>query len=108
MRSVKSTVATLVAATAAGLMLVGCSTQLTLDKDKLADTVSKKLAANTGRPAPNISCPEDLTGKVGTTTRCTLTADDGSTLGITVTVTSVEGTNVKFDIQADDKANPPS
>ena len=62
--------------------------------------------AQTGQPKPDITCPEDLAGKVGTTTRCTLKADDGSTLGVTVTVSSVDGHKINFDIKADDKASP--
>ena len=45
-------------------------------------------------------------GKVGNTTRCTLTADDGSTLGVSVTVSSVDGDQINFDIQADANASP--
>ncbi|MFR9676215.1 DUF4333 domain-containing protein [Streptomyces sp. TR06-5] len=90
---------------AAGLLLVGCSTTPKLPKDQLGDTVAQKLAASTGQPEPDVSCPEDLVGEVGTSTRCTLTAQDGSTLGVNVEVTSVEGTNIKFDIQADDKVS---
>ncbi|WP_307644745.1 DUF4333 domain-containing protein [Nocardia uniformis] len=41
------------------------------------------------------------TGKVGTTMRCTLTAG-GDTLGLTVTVTSVDGDNVKYDVEVDE------
>ncbi|MEU1013912.1 DUF4333 domain-containing protein [Streptomyces sp. NPDC088810] len=96
-------------------MLIGCSGSVTVEKskptlsaDELATTVSEKLAARTGRPKPHITCPEDLAGKVGTTTRCTLTADDGSTLGVTVTVSSVEGKQINFGIKADDKASPPA
>ncbi|MEU6593716.1 DUF4333 domain-containing protein [Streptomyces sp. NPDC046881] len=102
-------------AVAAGVLLAGCSGSVTVEKskptlsaDKLATTVSEKLAAQTGRPKPRITCPEDLAGKVGTTTRCTLTADDGSTLGVTVTVSSVEGNQINFGIKADDKASPPA
>ncbi len=43
---------------------------------------------------------------MGTTTRCTLTAKDGSTLGVSVKVTSVEGDKINFDIKADDTASP--
>ncbi|ARF76043.1 DUF4333 domain-containing protein [Kitasatospora albolonga] len=100
-------------AVAAGALLVGCSgsvsignTEPKLSSDKLATTVSEKLAATTNQPKPDITCPEDLVGKVGTTTRCTLTADDGSTLGVTVTVTSVEDERINFDIKADDTASP--
>ncbi|MFE1311527.1 DUF4333 domain-containing protein [Streptomyces sp. NPDC058755] len=100
-------------AVATGVLLVGCSASVDVEKsapklsaDKLATTVSEKLAAQTGQPKPKITCPEDLAGKVGTTTRCTLTANDGSTLGVTVTVTSVKDDQINFDIKADDKASP--
>ena len=33
--------------------------------------------------------------------RCTLTADDGSTIGLTVKVTATEDDNVKFDVAVD-------
>ncbi|MFV0134698.1 DUF4333 domain-containing protein [Streptomyces sp. HMX87] len=98
---------------AVGALLAGCSASATvggsepkLSSEKLADTVAQKLADTTGRPEPDITCPEDLAGKVGTTTRCTLTADDGSTLGVTVTVSSVEGDRIEFDIKADETASP--
>ncbi|MGY1580985.1 DUF4333 domain-containing protein [Streptomyces sp. MN13] len=99
---------------AAGVLLVGCSVSVggtgdsapKLSSDKLADTVARKLAETTGQPKPDVTCPEDLTGKVGTTTRCTLTAGDGSTLGVTVTVSSVEGDRIDFDIKADETASP--
>lgn len=100
-------------AAAAGVLLVGCSGSITignsvpkLSSDKLATTVAEKLAETTGQPKPDITCPEDLAGKVGTTTRCTLTAGDGSTLGVTVTVTSVEDEKINFDIEADETGSP--
>ncbi|AWL41390.1 MULTISPECIES: DUF4333 domain-containing protein [Streptomyces] len=106
-------VARTLAAIAVGALLVGCSASVSIGKsepklsaDELATTVAEKLADTTGRPTPDITCPEDLRGKVGTATRCTLTADDGSTLGVSVTVTSVEGDQINFDIKADDTASP--
>jgi len=97
------------------MLLVGCSASVHAEKSepkvsagKLATLVSEKLAATTGQPKPDISCPESLVGKVGTTTRCQLTADDESTLGVTVTVSSVDGDQVNFDIKADDTASPAS
>ncbi|WP_445524357.1 DUF4333 domain-containing protein [Streptomyces cyslabdanicus] len=108
-----SAAASILSAVAAGVLLVGCSASVSigsstpkLSKDKLADTVAEKLAATTGRPKPDVTCPENLVGKAGTTTRCTLTAEDGSTLGISVTVTSVEGKQINFDIKADETASP--
>jgi hypothetical protein len=98
---------------AVGVLLVGCSASVDVDgsepklsADKLATTVAEELAATTGRPKPDITCPEDLVGKVGSTTRCTLTADDGSTLGVSVTVSSVDGDQIDFDIEADETASP--
>ncbi|WP_043217626.1 DUF4333 domain-containing protein [Streptomyces sp. 351MFTsu5.1] len=100
---------------AVGVLLTGCSASVEVGKsepkmssDKVASLVSEKLAATTGRPKPDISCPEDLVGKVGTTMRCTLTADDGSTLGVTVSVTSVKGSQISFDMEADATASPAS
>lgn len=111
MRTRKLTAAaSLVTAAAATVLLAGCSGSIDvsastpkLAKDKLADTVAEKLAETTGQPKPDVTCPEDLKGEVGTSTRCTLTAGDGSTLGVTVTVSSVEGSQINFDIKADDK-----
>lgn len=100
-------------AIAVGVVLVGCSASVDvgtsepeLSADDLATAVSEQLARTTGRPEPDISCPEDLAGKIGTTTRCTLTADDGSTLGVSVEVTSVDGDRINFDIAADETASP--
>ncbi|CAL9429146.1 hypothetical protein SUDANB6_02011 [Streptomyces sp. enrichment culture] len=73
---------------------------------KLATLIAEKLAATTGQPKPDITCPEDIAGKIGNTTRCTLVADDGSTLGVTVTVSSVEGEQIGFDFEADKTASP--
>ena len=96
-----------------GALLAGCSISASagdaepkLSSDKLADTVAEKLADTTGQPEPDVTCHEDLPGKAGTTTRCTLTAGDGSTLGVTVTVSSVEGDRINFDIKADETASP--
>jgi hypothetical protein len=89
-------------AAAAGALMVGCSSEAKISKDKVADTVAEKLAAQTGQPKPDVSCPEDLVGKVGTSMRCKLTASDGSSLGVTVKVTSVDGDNIDYDIKADE------
>ncbi|MFJ4003288.1 DUF4333 domain-containing protein [Streptomyces sp. NPDC090023] len=102
-------------AIAVSALLTGCSASVHAEKTsdepkissgKLADTVAERLAAQTGQPKPDVSCPEDLVGKVGTKTRCVLTASDKSTVGITVTVTSVKDSQISFGIKADDKASP--
>ena len=64
----------------------------------VAQSVLTQLAAD-GKQVDEVSCP-DLPAAVGATQRCTLRAG-GDTYGVTVTVTSVQGTDVKFDIQVD-------
>lgn len=109
MRTVTSTAASLLATTAACVLLAGCSGSFhvgstpKLPANELSGTVAEKLAATTGQPEPDVTCPEDLAGKVGTTTRCTLTASDGMTAGVSIKVTSVEGSQINFDIKVDDK-----
>lgn len=83
-----------------------CSTAVaqpvTVDKDKVASAVSDQLAKKVGYPPDSVTCPTDLVGVVGTVLRCELVAGN-DTYGVTVTVTSVKGTNVNFDIAVDDK-----
>ena len=64
----------------------------------VAQSVLTQLAAD-GKQVDEVSCP-DLSATVGASQRCTLKAG-GDTYGVTVTVTSVQGTDVKFDIQVD-------
>ena len=66
--------------------------------------VSTQLEKQVGQAPDDISCPGDLKGKVGTKMRCTLTAG-GDELGVSVNVTSVDGDNVKFDIQVDQESS---
>ncbi|WP_345522102.1 DUF4333 domain-containing protein [Nocardioides conyzicola] len=81
--------------------LAGCGNSTpTVDKSKLEDEISSKLEAQVGTAPDDISCPKDLKGKKGTTMRCTLTAGEDK-LGVTVTVTSVDGKQVNFDAEVD-------
>ncbi|OLT47810.1 hypothetical protein BJF85_14290 [Saccharomonospora sp. CUA-673] len=82
--------------------LSGCSFSVYVDSEALADRVQSTLEQQTGNQAKNVDCPEDLTGEVGETTRCTLTAMDDSQIGVDVEVTSVEDGQVNFDIQVDE------
>lgn len=99
----------LVAGLAAGGIL-GIATpalaDLTVDKAKVEEQVSTQLAAVTGQTPQKVTCPEDLKGVVGTQMTCRLTADDGSALSVSVTVTSVNGLTVNFDIKADTVVTP--
>ncbi|MBU9762936.1 DUF4333 domain-containing protein [Mycobacterium sp. TNTM28] len=73
-----------------------------VSKEQLDKTVKEKLEAQVGAKADSVDCDGDLEGKVGATQRCVLTAG-GTKMGVTVTATSVEGDNVKFDVKVDDK-----
>lgn len=75
---------------------------VTVDKDQVAEEVSNQLAQQAGRKPDSVTCPQNLKGKVGATLRCEL-VDNGQTWGVTVTVTAVEGSDVKFDIKVDDQ-----
>jgi hypothetical protein len=90
--------------------LAACSAtverSVTVDKEKVASEVSDQLAGQVGRRPDSVTCPEDLKGVVGTKLRCELVAGK-DTYGVTVTVTGVEGTDVKFDIAVDDKPKQP-
>ena len=96
------TVGTTMGAALAALVLAGCSIGTpTVAQEDVEKTVSDQLEAQVGQAPDKITCPGDLEGKVGTEMRCTLEAG-GDTLGLTVTVTKVEGKSVSFDIQVDE------
>ncbi|WP_280832344.1 DUF4333 domain-containing protein [Mycolicibacterium frederiksbergense] len=73
-----------------------------VSKDQLADIVKQKLEAQVGAEADSVVCEGNLSAKVGATQRCVLT-DGSKKYGVTATATSVDGDNVKFDIDVDDK-----
>ncbi|WP_063021058.1 DUF4333 domain-containing protein [Nocardia niwae] len=83
--------------------LTACSVSIGTPKVQEADlekSVKDSLTEKVGQEPDAIDCPGDLTGKEGTTMRCTLTAGE-DTLGVTLTVTSVEGETVEYDIAVD-------
>lgn len=83
----------------------GCHVQLgtpAVSKDKLAADVKQKLEAQKGAKADSVVCNGDLPAKVGATQRCVLTAGGGK-IGITVTTTGVNGDDIKYELQVDDK-----
>ncbi|HEX4557619.1 MAG TPA: DUF4333 domain-containing protein [Mycobacterium sp.] len=74
----------------------------TVNKDDVAKQITDQLTQQFGRAPDAVTCPDDLKGDVGATTRCHLT-DQGTTYGVTVTVTSVASDDVKFDFKVDDQ-----
>ena len=95
-----------VALACAAALVAGCSFSsgdVSVDRKKVEKEVSDQLTKLVGQRPKKITCPGDLKGVEGTTMRCTLTATDGSTIGLTLNVTSVKDDDVKFHIKVDDK-----
>ncbi|MFF8196461.1 DUF4333 domain-containing protein [Streptomyces bobili] len=70
-------------------------------KARVAQTISDKLAADTGKRPDRVTCPEHLPARVSATIRCELTAGS-DTLGVIVTATSVNGNQVNYNFKVDD------
>ena len=97
--------ATLLALFIALLAMAGCSASVSigdkvLDKSEVEQGASAALAKVVGRAPDSVTCPDDLDAKVGATERCSLTAG-GDTLGMTVTVKSVEGDTANYEVKVD-------
>jgi len=84
----------------------GASASVTVAGDKtpsvprkqLEVNARKQLSAAVGRQAPPITCPGNLDATVGATLRCSTQLSSG-TYAVTLTVTSVKGTDVRYDVQ---------
>ncbi|MEV1084998.1 DUF4333 domain-containing protein [Streptomyces sp. NPDC050211] len=79
----------------------GVSENGAVHKARVAQTISDKLTADVGKRPDRVTCPEHLPARVGATIRCELTAGT-DTLGVTVTATSVTGSNVNYNFKVDD------
>lgn len=76
----------------------------TLLEASVEQEVSDQLEAQVGTAPDEIDCPDDLVGREGEEMRCVLRAGEDE-LGVTVTVTEVEGQDVRFDIAVDQDAS---
>lgn len=87
---------------------VGCSFSFNAGKlmseEQVEQGISDQLTKKVGKRPDRIDCPGDLKAKVDETMRCNLISG-GSSIGVTVVVTAVEGDNVQYDVQVD---NAPS
>lgn len=90
-----------IALLSAGLLASGCSSSV--DQEELEQVITDRLTEVAGVAPENVECPDDLEAEVDATARCTLTASDGSQIGVTVTVTEVEDNTATFDIIVDDE-----
>ena len=97
----RTTLAALALASAA--LLAGCSST-TVSASDVEDQISSQLESQVGQAPDKVACPDDLEGKVDATMTCVLTAGP-DTIDVDVTVTEVDGSDVKFDIQVADQVN---
>ncbi|HXH80145.1 DUF4333 domain-containing protein [Nocardioides sp.] len=79
--------------------LSACGAGVVAEKD-VEKGVSEQLTESVGQAPDDIDCPGDLEAEVGTTMRCTLTAGPDE-LGLTVTVTEVDGSDINDEVEVD-------
>ncbi|MCI3226401.1 DUF4333 domain-containing protein [Streptomyces sp. NP-1717] len=79
----------------------GVSEEGAVHKARVAQTISDKLAADTGKRPDRLTCPEHLPARVGATITCELTAGS-DTLDVTVTAVSVNGKQVNYNFKVND------
>ncbi|HJY71410.1 MAG TPA: DUF4333 domain-containing protein [Streptosporangiaceae bacterium] len=91
---------------AGGWLVAGCSAHVsiggssTVPKHSVETEVATTLARQENQPVPNVVCPGDLNGKVGTVMYCSLTAQGATTVyPVKVQVDSISGTQVHFNIE---------
>jgi hypothetical protein len=94
----------LISGAAAGLMAgagacscsIGTSSHA-VSKNDVAQQITTKLTDAAGNKPDSVTCPNDLEAKVGAQLNCTMKVKN-QTFNVNVTVTSVNGSDVKFDM----------
>jgi hypothetical protein len=95
-----------VAASCAGLLLAGCSAQVTVDtgpsvaKTDLEQGISGTLTKQVGRKPDSVTCPGPLKAQAGQSERCVL-ASDGTRYGLTVTIRSYQNGKADYNVEVD-------
>jgi hypothetical protein len=84
-----------------GLAAAACSSSggggsFTIAKHDIETKATAALTRSVGIAPKSITCPSDLAGRKGASESCTLTAPNGDTLAVKVTVTKVSGTDYKL------------
>ncbi|UPK74233.1 DUF4333 domain-containing protein [Nocardioidaceae bacterium SCSIO 66511] len=75
----------------------------TIFADEVARQAEDALESKYGQ-RPEITCPDDLPGEVGATTRCVLgVAGDETKYGLTAEVTAMDGPKFSLDFSVDDE-----
>ncbi|MDP9073580.1 MAG: DUF4333 domain-containing protein [Actinomycetota bacterium] len=107
-RSVRPRLLVAVSVVSVGMFALGACTSKsnTFDQKSLEKAAKDGLQKQVGEPLASVACPANVSTAKGTTFRCTLTATDGSTIGMTGTV---KDNNQNFDIVVDQNvASPPT
>ncbi|SOJ54097.1 hypothetical protein MSIMFB_01594 [Mycobacterium simulans] len=94
-----------VAGAAVGLMAsagacscsIGTSSSHSVSKSDVASQITAKMTDAAGNKPDSVTCPGDLPAKVGAQLNCEMKVKD-ATYNVNVTVTSVNGNDVKFDM----------
>ncbi len=94
----------LVSGAAAGLMASAgaCSCSIgssshSVSKSDVASQITSKLTDVAGNKPDSVTCPNDLPAKVGAQLNCEMKVKN-QTFNVNVTVTSVNGSDIKFDM----------
>ncbi len=75
---------------------VGSSSH-SVSKSEVASQITSKLTDAAGNKPDSVNCPSDLPAKVGAQLNCEMKVKN-QTFNVNVTVTSVNGSDVKFDM----------
>lgn len=86
-----------VALAALTLTAGSCSAGLTVDQNKVEQAIQTNLGPKINGTIDKVACPGSLKGAVGEKMQCTMTVD-GVDHKVDVTVASIEGTTVNFNM----------
>lgn len=81
------------------LGLAACSSTSSVSQADVESEIATQWEAQNGAPPDSVSCPGSLEGTVGKQIQCEITSGE-LVLPVNVTVTSVDGSTVNFDIQS--------
>jgi hypothetical protein len=79
------------------LVITGCSAKI--NPQEAAKSVVKLVSDETGFKPKDVTCPDGIEAKEGTTFQCTFTGPEGTEYTADMRVTKVEGENVEFYIE---------
>jgi hypothetical protein len=82
---------------AAGACSCSVGTSSSVSKSDVASQITAKMTDGAGNKPESVTCPADLPAKVGAKLDCTMKVKDQQ-FNVNVTVTSVNGSDVKFDM----------